>query len=636
MRRRICRRDFLNGMAWAAASLAGSRGRARAAARRPGASSHSIYPPSLTGLRGAHPGSFEIAHELRDDAFWDNAGEPADTGERYELAVVGGGVSGLAAAHFFRKSAGARARVLILDNHDDFGGHCKRNEFTVAGRTILAYGGGHAIDSPAPYSAVARGLIEELGVPMAKSEEHHDRRLYGSLGLGRGVFFDKETFGADRLLPDPLGDFGGEANDLPPAGRDPWPRFLAEAPLPEAARRALFTLCSSPTRYLEQLTPAARRSELERTSYLDFLTRVAAVPAKLLPFLQKRTHALFGLGIDAVAAYDAASLGLPGFRNTELDGVGGSGEVESHGGQAYFYHFPDGNASIARLLVRTLVPGALPGRTAEDSVTARLDYARLDAPAGPVRIRLESTAVRVRQVAPGGPVEVAYVRDGKLQSIRAERCVLACWNGVIPYLCPELPGDQAQALGYGVKVPLVYTNVLVRSWAAFAKLGVSSIHAPGGFHSTVDLGRPVRVGGYRSATDPKEPMALHLVRTPCMPGLPARQQHRAGRVELLSTPFATFEREVRSQLGRILGPGGFDPARDILALTVNRWPHGYSYEYSTLWDAEVMTGPLRPCELGRRPFGRIAIANADAAGRAYLDAAIDEARRAIREVMAAK
>ena len=307
-----------------------------------------------------------------------------------------------------------------------------------------------------------------------------------------------------------------------------------------------------------------------------------------------------------------------------------------HDGEPYFFHFPDGNATLARLMVRALIPRAIPGRTAEDVVTARADYAQLDEAASPARLRLNSTVVRVAHH--GAPrvaraVDVTYVRGGRLQSVRATRVVLACWNTVIPHLCPDLPEEQKEALAYAVKVPIVYTNVLLRNWSAFERLGTNQVYAPGSYHTSLNLDLPVSVGSYKSSHGPDEPVVVHMVRTPCSPGLPARQQHKAGRVELLSTTFDQFEQQIRDQLGRTLGGGGFDPARDIRAITVNRWPHGYAYQYNSLWDPFWLENGMQPCVIARRRFGRIAIANSDAAAYSYVDAAIDQAHRAVTEVM---
>jgi spermidine dehydrogenase len=236
--------------------------------------------------------------------------------------------------------------------------------------------------------------------------------------------------------------------------------------------------------------------------------------------------------------------------------------------------------------------------------------------------------------ASASEVEVSYVTGGKLERVRGARVVLACWNSVIPHICPELPAAQREALAYGAKVPLVFTNVVVRNWNAFVKLEVSAIEAPGSYHTGVALDMPVSIGDYDCTRSPDDPIVVCLSRTPCCPGLPARDQHRAGREELLKTPFAQMERKIRDEMGRMLGGGGFDPAADILAITVNRWPHGYAYQYNSLWDPFWLAGGEAPCVIGRKRFGRIAIANADAAAYAYTDGAIDMAQRAVQEVLA--
>jgi spermidine dehydrogenase len=636
----IPRRDFLNGIALTAGGLLLPRwfDAAGVAAFAPERAAD-YYPPALTGLRGSHDGSWETAHAMRDGDFWREAGSPIATGESYELVVVGAGISGLSAAHFFRKHLGPGARVLLLDNHDDFGGHAKRNELRRGERVFLAYGGTFSIDSPAPYSAVAKGLVAELGVDVARFQSHVDWELYASRGLERAVFFDKETFGVDRLLPDP----GGRRRSMSAARGaqgDPWRRFLAEAPLPEKARRDLLRLYTEPRDYMPGLSSDRKKARLARISYAAYLTDVAGADPGVLPFLQARPHGLYGVGIDAVSAQDAWGLGLPGLQGLGLDAAPGPGmgrdAIRNEEAERYFFHFPDGNASLARLLVRRLVPGAIPGSSVEDVVTARADYARLDEEGAPVRIRLNSTAVRVSHLgdpATAREVEVAYVRGGRLQTVRARACILACWNSVIPYLCPELPEPQRQALADSNKVPIVYTNVLLRNWRSFVKLKLAGAHCPGGYHTELNLDMPVSIGGYRFTGSPEEPIVIHLSRTPCSPGLSARDQHRAGRAELLATPFPAIERKIRDQLARILGPGGFDPAADVLAITVNRWPHGYAYQYNSLFDAYWLEGGEQPCVAARRPFGRLAIANADADAYAYTDAAIDQAHRAVDEIL---
>jgi len=303
-------------------------------------------------------------------------------------------------------------------------------------------------------------------------------------------------------------------------------------------------------------------------------------------------------------------------------------------GGSYTFHFPDGNASVARLLVRDLIPGSVPGASAEDIVTARLDYARLDRPQALVRIRLNATAVRVRHIgdpASATEVEIAYARGGALSSVRARACVLACYNMIIPYLCPELPEQQKAALRYASKIPLIYVSVALRNWQAFKALGVAQVYAPGSYFSALSLNQVVDIGGYASTRSPDQPVLVHMMRVPVAPGLPEREQHRAGRLDILGTSFETFERNIRGQLDRILGPGGFDAARAITAITVNRWPHGYAYEYNPLFDPEWPPGN-EPHVLGRARFGCIAIANSDAGAAAYTDSAIDQAYRTVQEL----
>jgi spermidine dehydrogenase len=639
MHRPIGRRDFLNGMALGSAGLlAGPRWLAGLdlGGDGPPGGSGAPYPPALTGLRGSHEGSYEVAHALRDGTFWAHAGPPEDTGEEYDLVIVGAGLSGLSAAHFFLEMTGGSRRVLVLDNHDDFGGHARRNEFTQGGRLLVGYGGSYAIESAAPYSAVARALVDALGIDVTKWERSVDWSIYRSQGMGSGFFFDEESFGADRLVPDPLGQISLQVG----AASDPWDGFLQEAPVSDRVRSDLRRLLSGPKDPYPGLSSADKKARLARVSYADLLTRVLGCDEGVLPVFLARTHSLYGAGIDAVPAQDAWGLGFPGFRDMGLDPSPGPGmnlDAIPYGeAKPYFFHFPDGNATLARLLVRGLVPDSVPGHTAEDIVTAPLDYGRLDEPGAPVRIRLGSTVVGVEHAgdpAAATHVNVSYVEAGRLRTVHGRRSILACWNQVIPYICPALPPSQKEALASATKVPLVSTNVLVRDFHAFVKLGYNRVHAPHGYYSSVGLDLPVSVGDYHCPRDPGEPIVVHLGRAACRPGLPIREQHIAGRVELLQTTFETHEREIRAQLARLLAPGGFDPARDILAITVNRWPHGYAYQYNSLFDDFWLTNEKPPCVRARQPFGLVAIANSDSAAYAYADAAMDEAFRAVQEIL---
>jgi len=359
----------------------------------------------------------------------------------------------------------------------------------------------------------------------------------------------------------------------------------------------------------------------------------------VLAYYQARTHGEWGVGIDAVTALDCWGFYCPGFEGLGLKpGAAPRMSFTPAGyadGGSYVFHFPDGNASIARLLVRNLIPAAVPGKDCRDVVTAKVDYSRLDRPGQGVRIRLSSIVVRARNIGdPTSPrgVEVAYARGDSVFRVTARACILASWNMMIPYLCPELPQLQKDALHKVVKTPLVYTSVALRNWKAFHTLGIKSVYAPGGYHTELALNWPVDIGAYASERSPDKPVLLHMTRTPCKPGLPEFDQNRVGRAELLATPFETFEREIRAQLGGLLGSAGFDPAHDITAITVNRWPHGYAPEWNPLWD-EPLPLDQQPNVIGRQRFGAIAIANSDAGAAAYTDVAIDQAHRAVGELL---
>ena len=434
---------------------------------------------------------------------------------------------------------------------------------------------------------------------------------------------------AIKLVDDPCPFPGGETYDLAVAGPNAWANFMAEAPIAELARKDLSRLCREKKDYLPQLNAEQKKARLARISYAQFLTELAGVHGDVIRLYQTISQTLFGVGIEAIAALDAAETGYPGFSGMGTEPAALSNE------RSYFFHFPDGNASIARLLVRNLIPEAIPGNSATDVVTAKANYAKLDERTSPVRIRLNSTAVRVKHAgdpARATDVEIAYARGGKVYTAKSKNCILACWHVVIPYICEELPQKQRDALASAQKVPLLYSNVLLRNSAAFQKLGANSIYAPGGYHTHVDMDLPVSIGEYRCPRAQDEPLVVHMSKAPCRAGLPARDQHSLGRIELYSTTFETIERKIREQLARTLGPGGFDPARDIMAITVNRWPHGYAYEYSSLWDKFVLEGGETPCEIARKPYGRITIANSDAGAYAYTDEAINQAWRAVGEL----
>ena len=635
MDRPISRRDFCNGvslslLAAGFGALPPLRAHSDPAIAPPGAT----YPPALTGLRGAHPGSFEVAHALaREGRSWDS---PADAGEAtYDLIVVGGGISGLSAAYFYRQRSGPTSRILVLDNHDDFGGHAKRNEFSPDARLIIGYGGSQSISAPSRYSPVAKQLLVDLGIQTEKFYRAFDRDFYTSRGLQDAIFFDRESYGVDHVAVGNRLHRYGPPIELD-AGTAP---YVDSLPIAADSKRQLLSILTNQPSQTVALEPAATARKFSRTSYNDYLRERFGANAEVIGLFQNRSCGIWGFGTDCLSVSEALELGLPGIPEPESHACeSGKKNVDcEEDREPYIFHFPDGNASISRLLVRALIPEACPGNTMEDIVTARMDYSQLDTNRRPTRVRLNATAVQAKN-APlkdgTRGVAVTYVQNGRAVRVRARRAILACYNMIIPHLCPEIPPEQKEALAYGVKVPLVYVNVLIRNWKSFEKLGIYRASFPNGFYLGVTMDFPVSLGDYRFRDDPSEPTVLHLTHVPIFPGqgLSPREQHRMGHHALMSTSFADYERHLRTELSGLLGSVGFDAKRDILAITVNRWPHGYAYEYNELYDPEWEEGTA-PHEIGRRAIGNISIANSDAGAYAYVNAAIDQADRAVSEIL---
>ena len=618
MDRNIARRDFLNGSALAIAAYA--------AGGTASATEATAYPPALTSMRGHHKGSYEVMHAIRDKEFWDKAGPIVDTGEVYDLIVVGGGISGLTAAYLYRQQAGPQARILVLDNHDDFGGHAKRNEFTSkSGKFLLGYGGSQSLQTPSYFSPLVKQLMVDLGVDTEKFKTYYDSAWYDDRKLGEAFFFAKEVFGTDALVKKTE-----KAAD-----------WVPNTPLNAKAKSDLIGLIDTPIDYFPGLDKAAKLELMSKLTYADFLTQYVKADPQVVAYYQLSTAEYFGCGIDAVTCADAWGNGNDGFAAMDLGDaayktMSPSGRLAKTDPDDYIFHFPDGNASIARLLVRSLVPDAIPGSTMEDIVLAKCDYGKLDVAGSPVRIRVSSPVVRVKHngdIGAAKDVEVVFMQDGKLRRATAAHSIFACFHQVVPYIAPEVSATQAAALKDQQKIPLLYTNVQIKNWQAFAKLGISGFESPGHYWDKAEMDFPVSMGGYAFADKPDDPVVLHLGKVPAPGGgASLRDQSLASRYWVQSQSFEDMERAVRDLLNRALGSAGFDAARDVEAITVNRWSHGYAYEYMRPWDAYWPDGPL-PIATSRKGWGRIAIANSDAGAYAYAHSAMDQAARAVRELL---
>lgn len=591
--------------------------------------SSAYYPPTLTGMRGSHKGSFEVAHDLA----W-RGKKPAHyeaLDEHYDLVVVGAGMSGLAAAFFYRQKMGPDARILVLDNHDDFGGHAKRNEFHQDGRMMLSLGGAQNLESPSSYSEAAGGLMASIGidddfVAAMDTQTPDNMALAGNLDAANGV-----------ALPGPDGHvtIGGNWGATMYGGEG-YEESVRALPIPEAEQDTLIAFFGGKRDFLDGLSLSEKWDYVNSVSYNQFLLERVGLDKETLPILNAVIIHLVGLSGWNLTVLEAIGSGASGIK-----AMGWLGKAAASIGGVFLESllevrmFPDGNASVARLLVQKLIPAVAPNmKGPEDVAIARFDYSALDRESNATRLRLNSTAVGVREVE-GKKVEVDYVQKGKPLQITADHCVLACYNGLIPHLCPQMSEAQKEGLAYGVKTPFVYANVQLENGRAYSELGATLFQSPYDPFQWVSTAPSMTVGGYEPPRGPDDPMVVFMMHSPMtMPApegtLTGRDQLRLGRHKIYSTPFASYEQQIREQLQSLLGKHGFDHQRDIRAITVNRIPHGYSYPYLALDDPEWEEGQA-PHEIGRAQLGRISIANTDSEAIALMDAAFDAAWRAVEE-----
>lgn len=650
MDRPISRRDFFDGMITAtgiaaACSLVQACGWETSpaeGARRLELSQDLSYPPARTGLRGDTAEALSVPHALRDRRFWPYAGTPEPTGERYDLVVVGAGISGLSAVHRWLECR-PDARILILDNHDDIGGHALRNEFRPGGRKgpLVAYGGSRSIDNPSAWTPEGKDLLAKLGIrPEGFTGE---RRLYAGLGMHDGVFCDRETFQAERLVV------------FTPGKRAS--RWIAELPVAEEAKRDLLMLYGDPPDWFPGLSGEEKQRRLARLTYSGFLSGVCRVHPDVLRFVQTMPSEEWGYGSDALGAIDAWGSAderrYAGFQGLGLDASTPSRYnsptmiKEWDAREPSACRFPEGNQAIVRMMAARLIPGFATADGMAGITTASFDYGVLDRPGNRVRIRLSSPVVSAANDVPPGAghgaapgsghgtvagATVGYFDGERVRTVRAGSVIMACWNSMIPYLVDDLPPAQRAALHRAVKVPLLHATVQLRDWRAWQGLGIRRARFTGARWCVAELDDPADVGDYRCPRTPDEPITAHLVSTPVPPGMSPARGSVAGRYALIETPYEHLEYSIRDQLTRLLGPGGFDAARDIEAITVNRWGHGYAPEYATPWDLDFYPDGQTPAAVARRPHGRIAIANSDSVPAARADAAVTAAYRAVAEL----
>jgi spermidine dehydrogenase len=580
----------------------------------PNALDPSYYPPARTGLRGSHPGSNENAHNRawtqRSD--W---GPTTRLHEVYDLIVVGGGLSGLSAAYFYQQKHGRDKKVLILDNHDDFGGHARRNEHTINGQRRIGYGGSQTLVKPQAAHKIVQDLLKDIGIDIERFKTAYDRDFFKRHDLGATTYFNKQVFGQDKVVAHPYCNYPNYIEGLqgPKLSNEEAAR---EAPLSERGKEQLLKVLNGGLHSIK-LSGQELESHIARTPYFDYLKNTLGVDDPgVLRMARHSGLDWASTGTDLMSIQAAKSCGALGFTPVAVYDAD----------HPYIHHFPDGNAGIARALVKNMIPRVANGKNAEELVLSRFHYAELDKKSSPVRIRLNSTVVNVRHHGAhqsASEVGITYINGNKAFQVKAKAAVMACYNMMIPHIVSGLPEKQAEALKLQGKCPLQYTTVGLRNWRAFKELGIGLAMSPGNMHQAVLMDFPVSMGGYEYTRSPNDPCVLQMINCPYgnTVGAPRLEQYREARSRMLTLQFSDYEEEIRAHLGGMLPKFLFEFDRDVESISVNRWAHGYT-----------TGGPDDSTRIGRQPFGRITIANADSAPGADAKTAMMMAHRAVHEL----
>ncbi len=590
MDRAITRRDFLQGMAL---SVAASRLR---------------LGPSQ-GLDGQTPAAMALGHRVRDGEL---PTETADTGESYDLVVVGAGIAGLASAYLYYQEAPGEPSILLLDNHDEFGGHARRNVMEYGGQRLIAPGGTFALEDVEDSPEEALEFFRRIGLDPERLALYRDPKFRERFGLSPAVVFDSRVFGGARTT------WVNRWNETP------YHEYFARCPLSEAARKELVELYTTRKNYLPDSNTL--EAELHSMSWEKFVREKMGLGDDAVRFVDLYSMDLIGLGCDAASALEGYAIG-PGFF-----GMGGEGFYEESGMLKYGYQpvnrYPDGNHTVARQLLKGILPSAITGEnTMEGVFNGELRNEELDRSGNRVRLRLSSMVTRIQEK--GETVDVDYVQpDGKSRRVRARHVIMTGWGSVAKHVVSDLPDEQRKALEEYRYSSALYINVLLKHWRPIADIGAFEMFWPEGYCTWMHVSDPLSVGDYRPEYHPDKPTILSMYKYIHKRGLDPGEQMKLGRYEMERKSFEEYEREIRSELNHVLGAHGFDAARDIAGLTVNRWGHGYNY-FKEPGPKETLESP--PYRTGRRKLGRISFAGADAGGTPWTQAALAQAFRAVHE-----
>jgi len=557
------------------------------------------------------------AHGIRDGIYETRIDAAPLVDEPYDLIIVGGGFSGLIAAYEFHK-ARPNASCLVLDNHPVFGGEAKQNQMSVDGVMLTGPQGSNDAVIPRADNAYAHvvGLWDEIGMPrsfdfvdptgagasLKYAKDHYDPMYWNENSASTGYFFDA-PFAPKRAWV-----------------VDPWSDDLARVPLPAEVRRS-WLQWKKHAGVLTRGDEAATDRWLDSMSYGDLIVRELGLSKEVFRLSDPLVATGdFGVSSDAISAYGAKLLGLPGAGENIL-----SDDV---------FSFPGGNAAILRHIVKALLPEAITGtRAFADVLYAPINFNALDRPQH-TRIRLDATAVAVRHagaVEHAGGVDVTYAVNGELKRVRGKAAIVAAGGWIARHIVRDLPPAYTQAYAQFHHGPILVANVAVRNWQAFAKLGISAAHWFDGFGFFVNVRQPMKIDGIAVPLDPAKPAMLTFYVGFPQSGVPLEAQTAAARGRLFATTYADFELQIRKQLQHMLGGAGFDARRDIAGIVLNRWGHAYIAPQPGFYFGTP--GSPAPLEVIRERYGRIAFGHSELSGRQSWGRAAKESRRAVNQVL---
>ncbi len=572
------------------------------------------------------------AHLIRDNKIGGLQIDAVDTGESYDLVIIGGGFAGLSAARTFLREARPGQTCLILENHALPGGEAKRNEFFVDGYKITGPQGSNLTVVPSVRGDWYDGLFNDLEIPRHPEFQvlegyKGDLRLSPTnylpmLGIAEqaasaGYFFDKKTFDLEESYWDIDSSQNGYTNTAFSAAEKADLKRLREGTGVNMAG-------DDWPQWLDSIT------------YQEYLKDTLNIQPRVIKLLDITLTTTAGMGCSAISARYAMMSALPGFDK----GFSGKSlyRVPSDDKEiAGIFSFPGGNDAIYRLMLKKVLPNAISGgKSFEEIHDSTYQFENFDNPGNPTRVRLNSTAVRVEHdidPARANSVTVYYQIKGKVYRVKAKGVVSAVGGWVNKYIIQDLPGEYEDAFDQLVHGSNMVVNVALRNWKPMAKLGVSACHffTNNGLGGFCNIRRPMVFGDNQSPLDPEKPVVLTFYAGFSKPGLPAKEQAAAIRWELMSKTYADIEASVRQLLTTMFGSLGFDDEKDIAGIIVNRWGHSYVAAIPGFFHGNNGKPALQ--QVITRPFGRIAFGHSEHNGIQEWFGAVEHGERAARQVL---